>query len=188
MSMMSIVNGEKRLLLHIQLGGTVDDEVGNQLVTQFIRTAASDNQIAKIAADYQISLYDMHFMYSQAIGALMPYPCICDGGPIQIENRVGSLLAPTLFFMEPYRFQGIASEISAKTKGMDDLSRMRAISEIAIRAACTIQLVHDQKFGRAKFRIEPGTGLKSAKGCLVILGFVGAAAAGIQFLSRLVLG
>ncbi len=190
LSSMRIVNAEKRLLTHIQLGGKVTDPVGKELVQGFIATALKDSEIARISEIYNLSGKNLGMLYANGIHKLLPQPCICDGGPVQIQNRVGFLFAATLFFMEPRRLEGMAREIEQKvlTSGpatMEffddegvavkqefdgiDLARIIAIGEVSERDALLVRAAHEQKFGPAKFSIEERGGLRSAKGCLVLI-------------------
>jgi hypothetical protein len=191
LSAMRIVNAEKRLLTHIQLGGRVTDPVGKELVQGFIATALKDSEIARISETYNLSAENLGTLYANSIQKLLPQPCICDGGPIQIPNRVGFLFAATLFFMEPRRLEGMAREIEQKVRtsgpatleftneeGIEvkqevdgsDLAWIIAIGEVSERDARLVREVHEQNFGPAKFSIEERGGLKSAKGCLILIG------------------
>lgn len=159
MGAIQISIAEKRLLQHLSLGGNVTDSVGRELVTKFISVAYQDAEISKIARDHGISMNDACILYASMIQCLMPNPCIETGG---------LLLTPTLFFMEPFRFTGLASEISSRTSGMDEAGRREKMIALAASAAQQTWNAHTSARGEAKFIINNVGGRKSS-GCAVLL-------------------
>lgn len=189
--------------MHIQLGGSVNDNVGKQLVQEFIIIALKSSEVARISSTYNLKADDLALLYGNGIQKLMPNPCVSDGGPVQIPNRVGSLFAATLFFMEPWRLEAMAKEIDFKVRNGgpaivsftneegttithetdgSQLGRILAIGEVSQREALHARQIHDQTFGPAKFFIEQHGGLKSAKGCLVIIGTLIAFTSAVSYL------
>lgn len=166
MSKLTLSLAEKGLLSHLQLGGSVFDPVGKEYLVKFATKALGESEIAEIAKRYNISHQDICLIYANMVSELMPNPCIESGGP---------LLVPTLFFMEPFRFQGLASEISARTSGQSEDERMRIMMELSFAAARQTWEAHTAARGEAKFVIRDAGGRKST-GCLglVVIGlFVG---------------
>jgi len=162
MSKISINIAEKGLLTHIRMGGSVFDPVGKEYLVKFATKALSDSSISEIARRYNISHQDICLIYANMISELMPNPCIDSGGP---------LLVPTLFFMEPFRFEGLASEISARTAGDSDDERLRKLMELSFAAARQTWNAHTTARGEARFVIQDLGGKKST-GCagLIIIG------------------
>jgi len=164
MSSLKINLAEKRLLSHLQLGGTVDDAVGRQLVVKFAQTAYADGDIAAIAARHHISTNDICIIYASMVQELMPNPCIEAGG---------LMLVPTLFFMEPFRFEGLASEIATRAAGLSDEDRRVKIRELAVEAGSQTWHTHTSARGEANF-VRRDLGGRKSSGCagVLIFGFV----------------
>jgi hypothetical protein len=159
MSAFSINRAEKKILTHIELGGELKDSVGISLVYKFASTALNDSSIFKIATKYHISLEDICAIYIAMINRLMPNPCIYVSG---------LLLVPTLIFMEPIRFEGLASEIYARTDGLSGDERVDAISFISGELASQIWQTHAATHGPPRFTIKDAGG-RTVGGCFTML-------------------
>ncbi len=159
MSAFLINRAEKKILTHIQLGGKIDDAVGKALVYKFASTALSDSSIFKISTRYHISLEDICVIYISMINRLMPNPCIYVSG---------LLLVPTGIFMEPIRFEGLASEIHARTDGLSGNDRVDAISYISGDVALQIWEAHAAAHGVPRFNIVDAGG-RTSGGCFTIV-------------------
>ena len=94
---------------------------------------------------------------------LMPNPCIIAGG---------LLLVPTLFFMEPMRFEGLASNIARHIDGLSESERKQVIVAIAEKAAQQTWDAHTAARGEAPFKRQSGEGLQSSCGCLGLITFI----------------
>ena len=171
MSAFAINRAEKKILTHIQCGGAIDDATGKSLLCQFTSTALKDSQIFDIAKRYDISFDDICVIYIAMVSQLMPNPCIEAGG---------LLLVPTLIFMEPIRFEGLASEIQARTRGCNEKERIYAIVSISSDLAHQIWEAHAAARGAPRFRIVNVGGRPSSGGCfsVIVLIFSFASAAG----------
>jgi len=160
MSAQSINFAEKRLLNHLQLGGSVTDDVGRQLVMRFAQKAWSDSQIRAICERQGFDLEDICVIYAAMIQSLMPNPCIAAGG---------LLLVPTLFFMEPFRLEAMLSQLHRDLQGRVGTERRAFIIEIASEAARQCWEAHSAARGEARFEIVNVGGRASAGGCLGVL-------------------
>ncbi len=159
--MISINLAEKRLLNHLQLGGTVTDSVGKQLVGRFAQKAWADSHIRSICQRYDFDFEDVCVIYAAMIQSLMPNPCISSGG---------LLLVPTLFFMEPFRLEAMLSQLHGDLQGRVGQERREFIIETAEAAANECWISHTMARGEAPFKISNSGGRKSA-GCLGIIIF-----------------
>jgi hypothetical protein len=88
---------EKGMLQHLQLGGTLRDQVGSELLSTFALKTSSEH-VGGLMVPYQLTTKRLEAMYAAVVEALMPNPTINAGGP---------LLVPTAFFMEPHRLETI---------------------------------------------------------------------------------
>jgi hypothetical protein len=155
MSSIRISLAEKPLLDHLQRGGDVFDPVGRELVAKCAGVAYKDSEVAAIAQRHDISLNDIAIIYASMIKSLIPNPCIKSGG---------LLLVPTLFFMEPIRFEGLASEIATRTRGSATDEKQQTLINLSIASARETWQTHTAGRGEAAFTITASGGRKTA-GC-----------------------
>lgn len=155
MAAFAISVAEKRLLHHLQVGGSVQDEVGRQLVGRFAHKMWAQSEIKSILTQYEFTLQEIALMYAETIHSLMPNPCIEKGGP---------LLVPTLFFMEPHRLENLLLEVRRDTKGLSQEQRLSVLVERSTFLARLTQEANDEAKGRYPFKVEGIGGLKSASG------------------------
>lgn len=178
MSSLSISLAEKKLLQHLQLGGDVYDQVGKELVVKFATTAMKDTSIAAIAERNRISLEDICVIYGSMIHQLMPNPCVQSGG---------LLLVPTLFFMEPFRFEGLATEISSRAVDLSAEERKEKMISISQQFAQEVWDTHTQGRGEAPFHVQDLGGRKSS-GCasMIVMAFFLSSAIGLGLYKTMV--
>jgi len=158
--MLSINLAEKKIREHLRLGGGLDDQVGSELLAKFCTTALSDRQVAAIAQKYNMSMEDIAFIYMAMILKLMPNPCIISGG---------LLLVPTLFFMEPKRFERLAFGIDFHTKDLDEKQRIQELMRLSAESAQEVWDAHTSGRGEADFTVTKSGGLQSSGGCMSVL-------------------
>lgn len=155
-----------RIIHHIQLGGTVHDLVGQQLVGKFIHESMEDKDIKRIALSNDFLADELALIYVSMVDCLMPNPCIICGA---------NMLAATLPFMEPFRLEEILRRVNRDADGLTGGKRNEVIIKIAEQNAKTIWTSHTASRGKAKFEIDTsGSGLDSAegKGCIGCFGSV----------------
>jgi len=134
---------EKKLLNHLQFGGVVDDSMGKEFVSMFANIALEDPEISRISKTYNISHQDICIIYTSMIKCLMPNPCIKCGF---------LLLVPTLFFMEPHRFEVLSKAIFQNSNNFDANERIKVLiyfSEISAKSTWESQTASQ---GEADFK------------------------------------
>lgn len=160
MSKLSIKMAERNIVEHLLRGGSASDEKGQQYLVGFATTALNDNSVLQVAKDFGISHQDICEICAAMIESLMPNPCY--------GTAASRTLVSTLFFMESFRFQGLASTIHARTKDMQPLERSKEIASISASVARQTSRVHQAQYGAPPFVIQQLGGLQKA-GCLVLL-------------------
>ncbi len=176
MGQLSINLGEKKLLRHIELGGTTVDAVGRELVLAFVQNAQKEPEIRRLLSEHNLTVAEMAAMYAAIIMDLMPSPAINAGGP---------LLAPTLLFMEPQKLEMLLVEFRRESVGLSGEDRFNRLLAKGIEFGRMIKEVHDEKMGPCNLQIQQLGGRQSASGCLSAL-FLGIGATyGLGLLSQL---
>jgi hypothetical protein len=193
-----LVDIDQRIQLHLRLGGSVRDEVGQFLISRFIEVflkIGSENSEKLSQGDLlfierlrdgtdgsRLTRAELEIVLSSSIEGLMPNPCI---------RSVGPILAGALMFREPVRnrcgLAMLAEEVSQRCMpSLSAVERTEIIREISIEFAKEIQNIHDLARGACEFDIDSsGTGLnmKQARlkgvtgpwGCIIFatLGIIG---------------
>jgi hypothetical protein len=162
MSALSLKLAEMPLLNHLQLGGSVTDLVGQGLAMRFARKAMADSKIRKICDQNDFDIEDICLIYVIMIEALMPNPCILAGGH--------PILVATLFFIEPFRLEGMFSQVHRDLRGKVGLERREFIAQAFSESAQQCWSAHKAARGEAEFTIIDAGGRKSTPGCTGVLG------------------
>jgi hypothetical protein len=189
MSKIAISIADKHLLNHLRLGGRHDDNVGSELIERIVGTALRDPTIANIASEFGLSYLELCLIYSAMLEQLMPNPCI---------NAGGLLLTPSLFFMEPLRFEKFANDVGPKALNIlgniDEIFSTNLSNNAGNRTAYLMTEARNaaqrtwdeqtQQRGVAQFEIKNAGGLSTSSGCmgLVLAGILVIAAFGSGFL------
>ena len=160
MGQLSVNLGEKKLLRHLELGGTVVDPVGRELGLAFMQAANKEPEVRKLLAEHHITSAEMAFTYASIIADLMPNPAINVGGP---------LLVPTLLFMEPQKLEMMLTEFRRESTGMGQQQRLEHLVAKGIEFGRMIKEAHDEKMGPYILQIQQLGGRKSASGCVTVL-------------------
>lgn len=160
MSKLLIKLAEGNITEHLLRGGTTRDDEGKRYISEFATKALSDSDVLKVAKDFEISHQDICEVCAAMIDSLMPNPCY--------GTAASRTLVPTLFFIETFRFQGLASSIYSRTKGLPLDERSEMIALICEADAKQTFQVHKAHFGEPPFIIQQLGGLKKT-GCLSVL-------------------
>ena len=160
---------DKRLIEHLQKGGTLDDEVGSLLLDKMISLALKKEEIIKHINDNVLSTDDLKLIYKEMVYSLMPTPII----------KVGAqLLVASQFFMEPDKLDMVVNALENYKKDDDQNSKENVLKDIAKEFAIMSKEAHDIQFGSLDFHIEDSGGLSMATyksgergkiGCLILL-------------------
>lgn len=165
MGSLAINRAEKKLLMHLRLGGSCTDDVGVQLVNKFAAKVWNDPTTAPILRHYEMTFEEVVALYGVVIESLMPSPWMNVGGP---------MLVPTQWFMEPHRLESllVAAGRNAETDSREVW--FEALARNAIDTAVVTKEAHDVKFGPGRVTVSQAGGLRSAGGCMIAVVYLGA--------------
>lgn len=165
MGAMGINMAEKKLLRHLTLGGSCDDEVGHQLVYKLVTKIWSDPTIAPMLRQHGVTTEELALVYLSAIEALMPEPWM---------NVSGPMLVPTQWFMEPHRFESLLVETTREAADGTRDEWLQLLIETATYVAVATKEVHDEQYGKPNVNVVQIGGAQSARGCAVAFMLLGA--------------
>lgn len=151
-----------KLSRHLKLNGSVFDEVGKDLVTQFVKEAWEQPAVRDSALNYGFDQQDLRLIYSTLVDCLMPRPEI-------LAPPLGSILCASLYFSEPNRLKILLLTITFLLDPM--MSEAERQSVIVSAASESGQNTYDElknERGEVPFFIQSnGTGCQTSKGCLI---------------------
>lgn len=169
--MLKVKMAERKIFEHLEYGGKIDDDMGQQILCNFVDKI---HDIKKVADTFQkygdnIGSAELMVLLMQMIKNLMPNPTVNVGGH--------PLLVTTLIIMEIHRLDEILRVIHGKLPSISSPEELEKVQPERIRiiveeANKVSQLIYDvgkSNVGETNFTIKDQGGAKSAQGCLVTL-------------------
>ena len=149
MSKITISTAEKPLLLHLKNGGKISDDVSHDHLACFVTKALKDDDVKAVVDRHNSSSSDLYLIYRAMIDATMPNPCIEAGGP---------LLVPTLFFMEPIRFDALLADVNRLTVQKSNMERQMILVDISEVCAKNVWYAHTKARGESRYFTQARSG------------------------------
>jgi hypothetical protein len=167
---------DRYLIRHILLNGRVDDDRAKHLVGELIYAAMLDPVIDAVFAKNKIDRKALCHSYITLVRALMPNPAI---KAVDLKP----MLAPTIFFLEPWRLMALFQYGGPESKSLQ--AQTEFLDGILIDNARQTWITHATERGPVEFNqnlLDQLTEPPSAKGCIPL--FI---ATGISVLSSAVI-
>jgi hypothetical protein len=169
--MLKVKMAERKIFEHLEYGGKIDDDMGQQILSNFIDKLADIKTVKETIERYgdNVGSVEIMVLFMSMIKHLMPNPVLNVGG--------NPLLVTTLIVMEIHRLDEILSVIHGKLPRISspeelELLGAKRMAIVATEAGKVAQLIYDTSkanVGEWNFTIKNEGGAKSAQGCLVTL-------------------
>jgi hypothetical protein len=169
--MLKVKMAERKIFEHLEYGGKIDDDMGQQILCNFVDKVTGIKTVADTIQKYgdNIATPEIMVLLMSMIKNLMPNPTLKVGG--------APVLITTLIFMEIWRLDEILEIIHGKlprVSSADELEvvqkeRIMIVVEEANKVSKVIYDVAKSHEGETDFTIKDQGGAKSAQGCLVTL-------------------
>jgi hypothetical protein len=169
--MLKVKMAERKIFEHLEYGGKIDDDMGQQILSNFIDKLADIKTVKETIERYgdNVGSVEIMVLFMSMIKHLMPNPVLNVGG--------NPLLVTTLIVMEIHRLDEILSVIHSKLPRISSPEELEQVQPERIRiiveeANKVSQLIYDvgkSNVGETNFTIKNEGGAKSAQGCLVTL-------------------
>jgi len=169
--MLKVKMAERKIFEHLEYGGKIDDDMGQQILCNFVDKVTGIKTVADTIQKYgdNIATPEIMVLLMSMIKNLMPNPTLKVGG--------APVLITTLIFMEIWRLDEILEIIHGKlprVSSADELEvvqkeRIMIVVEEANKVSKVIYDVAKSHEGETDFTIKDQGGTKSAQGCLVTL-------------------
>jgi len=160
------------LALHYEQGGSPDDGMGRELVLKFGQTIFDLPEIRELAIKNGVS-FDEVCMICESAFSLMPNPCLRWRKLIKGSHDANArMIASTILFLEPERFERIAMAISKHRldEPMSAMQRVFTLVEISNRELRSAAEVNIRQYGQPDFHLQNNGGVKPhAGGCLSLI-------------------
>jgi hypothetical protein len=157
---------------HLELGGSLDDPVGRELLEKYAKAALAIDEIQAVAAPYDLTQHDIQLMMRAAIESVLKHqdfnPCI------NTAPNALPILTVSLLFREPLRLKNLLQVVHTRLpETATPEERQETLEDAAIEMCEDTWLTHTQARGKARFRVvEGGAGLPTSKtGCFSLLAF-----------------
>lgn len=158
------------LKFHLEMGGSLQDPVGRELVEKYAKEALTFDEISRIATQYHLTQHDIEWMMYAGIGSALEQsdynPCI------NTAPNALPMLTVSLIFREPMRLENLLQVVQARLPhDATPEVRREMLTDATIEMCVETWRSHTQARGMARFQVlKGGPGLPNSKtGCFSLI-------------------